>query len=72
MDNSLKQPIVIINPIFDEEIGLGNGNRKNSFNSGNANDSYRNNININPDNFSNNSYRRTVNLSDKISLGFVE
>ena len=57
MESSNQNPIVIINPIFDAEMN----NRKASINSGN----------INADNLSNNS-RKNVNISDKLSVGFIE
>ncbi len=82
MNESVKIPILIINPIFNEEIGIcnSNGNLRNSFNSlsGNLNEyvpdnSFRNNNNINADNLSNSSYRKkNVNISDKIFIGIIE
>lgn len=57
MEDNRKKPLLIINPIFDSELG----SRKASNNSNN----------INADNSSNNS-RKNVNISDKISVGFIE
>ena len=64
LENNLRRPLVIINPIFDSEIQQNYDIDVNSLNT-------RLNT-INQDNVSNsNLIRKHVNISDKISVGFI-
>lgn len=65
LENKLRRPLIIINPIFDNEVNQSEI-EPNSYNS------RSNAINNNNENLNNSSLnRRNVNVSDKLSVGFL-
>lgn len=64
LENKLRRPLVIINPIFDSEVYQSEV-QPNSYNS--RQNAINNNENLNIDNL----IRRHVNVSDKLSVGFI-
>lgn len=62
LENKHRRALIIINPIFDSEVNQ-NDNEPTSLNS--------RHITINHDNFNSHDNFRRVNVSDKLSIGFI-
>jgi len=62
LENNMRRPLIIINPIFNNEVGLSDMDPS-SYNS-------RQNT-INQEYISDGVNRKHVNISDKLSVGFI-
>ena len=64
LENKLRRPLVIINPVFDSEV-IQSDVEPNSYNS--RLNAINNNENLNIGNL----HKKHVNVSDKLSVGFI-
>ena len=63
LENKLRRPLIVINPIFSRELELNIENPPNSYNSAN-NDTINNQLNI--------PIQNPFNISEKFSIGLIE
>lgn len=68
LENNLRRPLIIINPVFNNEVNQSEIDPS-SYNS--RVNAINNNVNNNENALGNNLITKHINVSDKLSVGFI-